>query len=73
MKLDIQLDMQLGLKRMSLQQLADKTGLTKQTLSLIKNNKCGGIRFDTLERICNAMDIQPGDILVMMEDDDESI
>lgn len=59
----IRLDVMLAKRKMSSLELAEKIGLTPVMLSRIKTGKIKGIRFDTLELICNALDCEPGDIL----------
>lgn len=48
--------------------LAAFIGITEQNLSLLKSGKVKGIRFDTLSKICEAMECQPGDILSWVPD-----
>lgn len=48
---------------MSLNELADRVGITNSNLSILKNNKARAIRFSTLEAICRELECQPGDIL----------
>lgn len=50
-------------RKMSLNQLSDKVGLTLSNLSILKTGKAKAIRFTTLEAICEALECQPGDIL----------
>lgn len=50
-------------RKMSLNELAQKVGVTNVNLSILKTGKAKGVRFDTLEAICAALDCQPGDIL----------
>lgn len=50
-------------RKISLNELADKVGISNVNLSKIKNNKVTAIRFSTLEAICETLDCQPGDIL----------
>lgn len=50
-------------KKMSLGELSKKVGISMTNLSLLKNGKVKGIRFNTLESICLALDCKPGDIL----------
>lgn len=50
-------------RKMSLNELSEKTGITLANLSILKNNKAKAIRFSTLEVICKALDCQPSDIL----------
>ena len=57
-------------KKMSLNELSQKVGLTTVNLSILKNGKAKGVRFDTLESICRVLDCQPGDILEYKTDTD---
>jgi len=50
-------------RKMSLNELSEKVGLTLANLSILKTGKAKAIRFSTLEAICKALDCQPGDIL----------
>ncbi len=59
----INLDVMLAKRKMKLQDLAGIVGITVQNLSILKTGKAKAIRFSTLERICEALDCQPGDIL----------
>lgn len=63
MKIIVNLDVMLARRKMRLKELAAMIGLTEQALSMIKTNKVKGVRFDTLIKICDALDCQPGDIL----------
>lgn len=57
-----------GGKKDDVQALAAFVGITEQNLSLLKSGKVKGIRFDTLSRICEALECQPGDILAREPD-----
>jgi putative transcriptional regulator len=59
----VNLDVMLAKRKMRSKELAERIGLTEPNVSLLKSGKVKGIRFDTLERICQALDCQPGDIL----------
>lgn len=59
----VNLDVMLAKRKMKLQNLADRIGITVQNLSILKTGKAKAIRFSTLESICEALDCQPGDIL----------
>jgi len=59
----VNLDVMLARRKMRSKELAERIGITEQNVSLLKSGKVKGIRFDTLERICAALDCQPGDIL----------
>ena len=63
MSIVINLDRLLVERKISLNQLAKKIGITPTNLSILKNNKAKAIRFTTLEAICESLECQPGDIL----------
>lgn len=58
----------LARRKMQSKELAEKLGITPANLSILKTGKAKGIRFDTLEAICNILDCQPGDILEYREE-----
>ena len=58
----------LAKRKMPLNELADKVDITISNLSILKNNKGRAIRFSTLDKICNALDCTPGDILEFVKD-----
>ena len=64
----VNLDKMLVEKKMPSRALAAVVGITEQNLSLLKSGKVKGIRFDTLSRICEALECQPGDILAWEPD-----
>ena len=64
----VNLDKLLVEKKMTSRALAAFVGITGQNLSLLKSGKVKGIRFDTLSRICEALECQPGDILAWEPD-----
>ncbi len=68
MRIVINLDVILAKRKMRLKELAQAISLTEQALSMIKTNKVKGIRFDTLVKICDVLDCQPGDILEFVKD-----
>lgn len=59
----VHLDKVLVEKKMTSRALAAFVGITEQNLSLLKSGKVKGIRFDTLAKICEALQCQPGDII----------
>ena len=59
----VNLDVMMAKRKMSLNELSDKVGITLANLSVLKNNKAKAIRFSTLDAICKALECQPGDIL----------
>lgn len=60
-------------RKMSLNELSERVGLTLANLSVLKTGKAKAVRFTTLESICKALDCQPGDILEYRDDDDKSV
>lgn len=58
-------------RKMTLLELSKRVGITNVNLSKLKTGKVNGIRFSTLEAICEALDCQPGDILEFRRDSDE--
>ncbi|MFM2782068.1 helix-turn-helix domain-containing protein [Klebsiella variicola] len=64
----VNLDKLLVEKKMTSRALAAFVGITEQNLSLLKSGKVKGIRFDTLSRICEALECQPGDNLAWEPD-----
>ena len=63
MAIIVNLDVMMAKRKMSLNELSEKVGLTLSNLSILKTGKAKAIRFNTLEAICEALDCQPGDIL----------
>jgi putative transcriptional regulator len=68
MPIVVNLDVMMAKRKMSLNELADKVGLTLANLSILKTGKAKAVRFSTLEAICKALDCQPGDILEFVVD-----
>ena len=62
-KIVLHLDRMMVERKISLNELAEKVGISNVNLSKIKNNKVTAIRFSTLEAICEVLKCQPGDIL----------
>ncbi len=63
MPIQVSLDLMLVKRKMSLTELSEKVGLTMANLSILKQGHARAIRFSTLERICQVLDCQPGDLL----------
>lgn len=68
MRIVVNLDVMLAKRKMRLKELSAAIGLTEQALSMIKTNKVKGVRFETLVKICDVLDCQPGDILEFVRD-----
>ena len=68
MPIIVNLDVMMAKRKMSLNELSEKVGLTLSNLSILKTGKAKAIRFSTLEAICKTLDCQPSDILEYVED-----
>ena len=71
MAITVKLDDMLHDRRMTLTELAERTGMTLANLSILKTGKARAIRFSTLEAICEALACQPGDILLYESEEAE--
>ncbi|HPJ22552.1 MAG TPA: helix-turn-helix transcriptional regulator [Clostridia bacterium] len=69
MAIIVRLDKMMADRKISLNELSEKIGLSTVNLSLLKNDKVKGVRFNTLEAICRVLDCQPGDILEYKADE----
>lgn len=63
MPITVNLDVMLARRKMRSKELAEKVGISEQNLSLLKSGKVKGVRFSTLEAICQHLQCQPGDLL----------
>lgn len=66
----VNLDVMMAKRKISLNELSKKTGITTTNLSILKTNKAKAIRFSTLELICSVLNCQPADILEYKEGKD---
>jgi putative transcriptional regulator len=62
MAIIVNLDVMLARRKMRLGALAEQVGITPQNLSVLKTGRAKAIRFSTLEKLCEALDCQPGDL-----------
>ncbi|MEH6451018.1 MAG: helix-turn-helix transcriptional regulator [Oleispira sp.] len=69
MNIEINLDVVMAKRKIRLKTLAQEVGITEQNLSILKNNKAKAIRFSTLDKLCEVLECQPGDILVYKQDE----
>ncbi len=67
----VNLDVMMAKRKMSLNALSAKVGISLANLSILKNNKGKAIRFSTLNELCKALDCQPGDILEFIKEDSD--
>lgn len=68
MAIQIELDVVMAKKKITLTQLANDIGITMANISILKTGKARAIRFSTLEKICEVLECQPGDILKFIPD-----
>ena len=71
MPIILRLDRVMADRKISLNQLAERVGISNVNLSKIKTGKVSAIRFSTLEAICDALDCQPGDILEFRREEEK--
>jgi Predicted transcriptional regulator len=65
----VNLDVMMAKRKISLNELSERVGITKANLSILKTGKAKAIRFSTLHAICGELQCQPGDILEFREDE----
>ena len=64
----IRLDVMLAKRKMSVTGLADRVGITIANLSILKNGRAKAVKLETLNKICQILQCQPGDLLEFVED-----
>ena len=69
MPIEVTLDVMLARRKMKGKELASEVGISEQNLSILRTGKVKGVRFSTLEKICEVLDCQPADILQYVPDD----
>jgi putative transcriptional regulator len=69
MPIIVNLDIMLARRKMRSRELAELVGITEQNISLLKSGKVKGVRFETLEKICQALNCQPGELLEYTENE----
>ena len=68
MAIIVNLDVMMAKRKISLNELAEKVGITNANLSILKTGKAKAVRFSTLETLCRELKCQPGDILEFREE-----
>jgi putative transcriptional regulator len=63
MPIDVDIDVMLARRKMSVGELADRVGITPANLAVLKNGRAKAVRFATLAALCEVLDCQPGDLL----------
>lgn len=71
MAIILRLDRVMADRKMSLNELSERVGVSNVNLSKLKTGKVSAVRFSTLNAICKALDCQPGDILEFADDEDK--
>ncbi len=72
MRIVVTLDVMLARRKMKAKDLAERVGITEANLSLLRTGKVKGVRFETLAKICEALECKPGDLLDVEEEAAES-
>lgn len=65
----MRIDVMLAKRKMSVTELADRVGITIANLSILKNGRAKAVKLETLNKICQALQCQPGDLLEYVEDE----
>lgn len=65
----VNLDVMLARRKMSVTELSERVGITMSNVSILKNGRAKAIKFDTLSKICKALNCQPGDLLEWTPDE----
>lgn len=71
MAIIVNVDVMLAKRKMSVTELSERVGITMANISILKNGKAKAIRIDTLDKICRALDCQPGDILEYVPEEEK--
>ena len=64
----IRLDVMLARRKMSVTELSERVGITMANISILKNGNAKAVKLETLNKICQVLDCQPGDLLEYLED-----
>ena len=67
------IDVMLARRKMSVTELSRRVGITMANISILKNGKARAVRVDTLDKLCRALDCQPGDLLEYREASEDSL
>ena len=71
MPINVTLDLMLAKRKMSLNELSERVGVTPPNLSILKTGKAKGVRFSTLEKLCEVLECQPGDLMEYLPTKDD--
>ena len=73
MAIIVNLDVMMARRKIGVTDLAEKVGITMANLSILKNGKAKAVRFSTLERLCDVLNCQPGDLLEFLSGTDPEV
>lgn len=68
----VNIDVMLAKRKMSVTELSSRVGITMANISILKNGKAKAIKIETLNKICKALECQPGDILEWQKEEEEA-
>ena len=68
MAIIVNIDVMLAKRKMSVTELSEKLGITMANVSILKNGKAKAVKIETLNKLCKALDCQPGDVLEYSEE-----
>ena len=68
----VNIDVMLAKRKMSVTELSERVGITMANISILKNGKAKAIKIQTLDKICEALDCEPGDILEYVDDGEDA-
>ena len=71
MAIIVNIDVMLDKRKMSVTELSEKLGITMANVSILKNGKAKAVKIETLNKLCKALDCQPGDLFAYEEDQEE--
>jgi putative transcriptional regulator len=71
MPIIVNLDIMLAKRKMRSKELAERIGITEVNVSLLKSGRVKGVRFETLAKICEVLECQPGELLEYRQEDQE--
>ena len=72
MAIIVNIDVMLAKRKMSVPELSEKLGITMANVSILKNGKAKAVKVETLNKLCAALDCQPGDLFEYVPDETES-
>ena len=72
MSIIVNIDVMLAKRKMSVTELSEKLGITTANVSILKNGKAKAVKVETLNKLCAALDCQPGDLFEYVPDETES-